>query len=126
VNCKKIIFAILLVVIPLGLAWAGEPNPDVPFGGVVLDVNYDYSNGSPWNGTSIGEPREDSQMGLELSLLIPLSSRFTGRIGGRYSGHSFESRRYQERYYEVENKKTYGTFSVGLRIHIGGSNRWSN
>ena len=108
-NCKKNIFAILLVVIPLGLAWAGEPNPDVPFGGVVLDVNYDYSNGSPWNGTSIGEPREDSQMGLELSLLIPLSSRFTGRIGGRYSGHSFESRRYQERYYEVENKKTEGS-----------------
>lgn len=127
---------------------AGGPNPDVPFGGVVVDVNFGYSNNVPKssfrNSNSYGGQDNSgyevyklkglSGKNLTATLLFPLSSRWTGRLGYRLSDDKFKDNHFikstdpnvAEVFLEREFNHSVSTYSIGFRVHIGGSNKWSN
>ena len=137
---NRSIFSISIFVILLisTLGWA-NPNPDVPFGGVVLDLNYGVSNNTPlgkdtyldtYSSTANNSDRYnlygDNGRNYSAMLLVPISSRFTGRLGFHQSENNYHESRFTESNVTGTDRKNYiRTLSVGLRIHIGGSNNWN-
>ena len=116
-----------------------QPNPDVPYGGVVLDLNLGRANNTPkgydnyyvdqGSGYNDSYKRTGDNGGeFSLALLVPIAPRATVRFKFRQTIEN-----YTENIYDTEMgtitknnpKQSVSTFSLGLRIHIGGSNPWS-
>ena len=116
-----------------------QPNPDVPYGGVVLDLKYAYTDNlapapflttlSALDSEIAGIDTENTKVdNLFLSLLFPISSRITGNVGYQNSKYSFDIFSTDpDRYPQIRTPESHSvnTYSLGVRFHIGGSNVWS-